>query len=66
MRACFLGQHVCALGFGIAVLQLPPLPKPAVGENIVILKPPAQRKRVRRQGDKKIAALRRVPLRDAS
>ena len=28
MRACFLGQHVCALGFGIATLQLPPLPPP--------------------------------------
>jgi hypothetical protein len=26
MRACFLGQNVCALGKGIAVLQIPPLP----------------------------------------
>jgi hypothetical protein len=26
MRACFLGQMVCALGNGIAVLQSPPLP----------------------------------------
>lgn len=25
MRACFLGQNVCALGFGVAVLQTPPL-----------------------------------------
>jgi hypothetical protein len=24
MRACFLGQTVCALGYGIATLQLPP------------------------------------------
>jgi hypothetical protein len=32
MRACFLGQNICALGNGIAVLQSPPLviedPKP--------------------------------------
>jgi hypothetical protein len=25
MRACFLGQNVCALGFGVAILQTPPL-----------------------------------------
>ena len=25
MRACFLGQNVCALGFGVAVVQSPPL-----------------------------------------
>jgi hypothetical protein len=29
MRACFLGQHVCVLGYGVATLQLPPLPQPA-------------------------------------
>jgi hypothetical protein len=29
MRACFLGQMVCALGNGIAVLQSPPLPADA-------------------------------------
>lgn len=29
MRACFLGQNICALGFGVATLQTPPLP---VGE----------------------------------
>jgi len=23
MRACFLGQNVCALGFGVATLQTP-------------------------------------------
>jgi hypothetical protein len=32
MRACFLGQNIFALGYGIAVLQSPPLvidePKP--------------------------------------
>jgi len=29
MRACFLGQNVCALGFGVATLQTPPLlPEP--------------------------------------
>ena len=25
MRACFLGQNTCALGFGVATLQTPPL-----------------------------------------
>jgi hypothetical protein len=25
MRACFLGQNVCALGFGVAMLQTPPM-----------------------------------------
>lgn len=25
MRACFLGQNVCALGFGVATLQMPKL-----------------------------------------
>jgi hypothetical protein len=25
MRACFLGQNICSLGFGIATLQTPPL-----------------------------------------
>ena len=25
MRACFLGQNVCALGYGVAMLQSPPL-----------------------------------------
>jgi len=25
MRACFLGQNVCALGFGVATLQIPPV-----------------------------------------
>ena len=23
MRACFLGQNVCALGYGVAMLQIP-------------------------------------------
>jgi hypothetical protein len=27
MRACFLGQNVTALGFGVAMLQTPPLPE---------------------------------------
>jgi len=26
MRACFLGQNVCALGFGVAMVQSPPAP----------------------------------------
>jgi hypothetical protein len=25
MRACFLGQNILALGFGVATLQTPPL-----------------------------------------
>jgi hypothetical protein len=25
MRACFLGQNVCTLGFGVAMVQSPPL-----------------------------------------
>ena len=28
MRACFLGQNVTSLGFGVAMLQTPPLPEP--------------------------------------
>jgi hypothetical protein len=25
MRACFLGQNICGLGFGVATLHTPPL-----------------------------------------
>jgi hypothetical protein len=25
MRACFLGQNICNLGYGVATLQTPPL-----------------------------------------
>jgi hypothetical protein len=28
MRACFLGENVCALGFGVAIVQTPPLHEP--------------------------------------
>jgi hypothetical protein len=28
MRACFLGQNVTALGFGVAILQIPPPAEP--------------------------------------
>lgn len=35
MRACFLGQNVTALGFGVAMLQTPPLPEPEKPENPV-------------------------------
>ena len=35
MRACFLGQNVTALGFGVALLQTPPLPEPEKPENPV-------------------------------
>ena len=27
MRACFLGQNVCALGYGVAMVQTLPLPE---------------------------------------
>jgi hypothetical protein len=30
MRACFLGQNICALGFGVAMVQSPPLDEAAV------------------------------------
>jgi len=29
MRACFLGQNVCALDFGVAMVQSPPMDKAA-------------------------------------
>ena len=29
MRACFLGQNICALGFGVAIIQTPPLQEPS-------------------------------------
>jgi len=32
MRACFLGQNVCALGHGVATLQVSPLSPPAPEE----------------------------------
>lgn len=41
MRACFLGQNICTLGFGVAILQTAPMvaeedaggPVPAPDEN---------------------------------
>ena len=37
MRACFLGQNVTALGFGVAILHSPrlPDPEPPLGEKPV-------------------------------
>ncbi len=32
MRACFLGQNICALGYGVALVQSPPLDDGAPGE----------------------------------
>ena len=29
MRACFLGQNICGLGYGVATLQIPRLHEPA-------------------------------------
>jgi hypothetical protein len=37
MRACFLGQNVCALGFGVAMVQSPPIERP--WEQIAPIKP---------------------------
>ncbi len=35
MRACFLGQNVCALGFGVATLQTqPPLVDEQTGKPV--------------------------------
>jgi hypothetical protein len=39
MRACFLGQNVCTLGFGVALVQSPPMEQP--WEEIAPL-PPAE------------------------
>lgn len=47
MRACFLGQMVCALGDGIAVLQSPPLPADA---SEMQTRPQAQQKGSIRKG----------------
>ncbi len=32
MRACFLGENICALGFGVAIVQTPPLEEPDAAE----------------------------------
>lgn len=50
MRACFLGQNICALGFGVATLQTPrqpvdeqtdkPVDEPARDQNSTPLPPP--------------------------
>ncbi len=42
MRACFLGQNICALGYGVAMLQTPKLTEPA-GENPPVNRPSATR-----------------------
>jgi len=34
MRACFLGQNVCALGYGVAMVQTPPLPPDQKGDDV--------------------------------
>ena len=40
MRACFLGRNVCALGYGVATLQTPPLHESQLDENGRPLPPP--------------------------
>ena len=40
MRACFLGENVCALGFGVAIIQTPPLHEPETAESVTTLLPP--------------------------
>ena len=32
MRACFLGQNICALGYGVAMVQSPQLREPETDE----------------------------------
>ena len=32
MRACFLGHNICALGYGVAMLQMPPVSQVPVNE----------------------------------
>ncbi len=32
MRACFMGPNVCALGYGVAMIQSPPLQNEQTGE----------------------------------
>jgi hypothetical protein len=40
MRACFLGQNICGLGFGVATLNAPPLvmdhPAPESIESVAV------------------------------
>ena len=45
MRACFLGQNICSLGFGIATLQAPPLVMDSP-----VQEPPDQKSVLDRQG----------------
>ncbi len=70
MRACFLGQHVCKLGFGIAVLQLPPIeqPKPniVVRRKGVVVQYRPRRPRRPPMPNKKIAGNGQPPLKNAS
>jgi hypothetical protein len=46
MRACFLGQNVCALGFGVAMVQSPPVEQTGAPGNLTweapVGPPPAQ------------------------
>jgi hypothetical protein len=41
MRACFLGRNVCALGYGVATLQTPPLHDPQADEKKPASHPPS-------------------------
>lgn len=41
MRACFLGQNVCALGYGVAMVQTLPAEKKPLPETVPPAGPPA-------------------------
>ncbi len=41
MRACFLGQNICVLGYGVATLQAPPLPDDDTDKSTVRADPAA-------------------------
>ena len=40
MRACFLGQSVCALGYGVAMIQTMPAEEKAHPEAVPAAEPP--------------------------
>jgi hypothetical protein len=39
MRACFLGENICTLGFGVAIVQTTPLKEPETGEPVAASSP---------------------------
>ena len=58
MRACFLGQNVCALGYGVALVQSPPAPEEPQAETADRTAPPLPRQPL---PNRMFAALKRKP-----